>query len=114
MLQFHNAHDAAIWAMVEWSHPNCQDGGNWEKKGWWMIEPGQTAVVYGGDHHFNRYWYYYAHSSAGRQWGGSYSETVPPRSFQWCESTASSDSRTVGMGQIDVSATAAKHTLNFS
>ena len=28
---------------IVYSWPNCPDGDNWAKKGWWMIPPGQKA-----------------------------------------------------------------------
>ena len=103
MLQFTNGYSSTLWAMIEWSHPNCPDGGDWEKKGWWQIEPGQSKVVYGGDvNDVNRYWYFYAHAADGAVWSGPFEETVPDRAFDWCEHTADTSSRTVGMRQLDV------------
>jgi uncharacterized membrane protein len=61
---FYN-HPTTIWAMIEWSRPNCPDGGHWQKKGWWRIEPRGTAIVWGGDHNFNRFWYGYTHAADG-------------------------------------------------
>src|SRR5687768_4306146 len=42
-----NMYSTTVWAMFEWHHPDCIDGGDWRKRGWWRIEPGQTSVVYG-------------------------------------------------------------------
>jgi len=114
MLRFANGYRSTIWAMVEWYHPNCPDGGDWEKKGWWQIEPGQSAVVYGGDHRrVNRWWYYYAHAADGYHWPGDFPETVPVRAFQWCERTADTTSRTIRMRQLDVLGTHDEHILRF-
>jgi uncharacterized membrane protein len=89
--------------MIEWSHPKCPDGGNWEKAGWWKIGTGRCKIAYGGDlDDVNRYWYFYAHASDGAQWAGPYDEMVPPQAFDWCNSTSSSDSRRVGMRELDI------------
>ena len=102
-LRFKNGYPQTIWAMIEWYSPGCPDGGDWEKAGWWKIAPGGTKTVYGGDlDDVNRYWYFYAHASNGAQWAGPYRETVPHIAFDWCSSTGSSDSRTVGMRELDI------------
>ena len=65
-LRFTNNYPSTLWAMIEWYHPNCEDGGNWEKAGWWKIDPGQTKTVFGGDvSDVNRYWYFFAHDADG-------------------------------------------------
>lgn len=98
MFAFCNQYSTTIWVMFEWHHANCSDGGDWEKKGWWRIEPGQTAVAYGGDlADLNACSYYYAHAADGREWAGPFAEYVPPRVFDWCTNTSSTDSRRVGM-----------------
>lgn len=77
-------------------------GGDWEKAGWWKIDPGQSAVVYPGDVRFNTHWYAYAHAADGTEWAGDpcFAETVPPRVFQWCDDTSSTDSRTICMHEF--------------
>jgi uncharacterized membrane protein len=103
MMRFVNGYSTTVWTMIEWYHPNCPDGGDWEKAGWWRIEPGKSATVFGGDvDNVNRYWYFYAHAADGGQWSGPFSEIVPRIAFDWCENTANTDSRTVGMRELDV------------
>ena len=103
MLRFTNGYPSTLWAMIEWYHPNCPDGGNWEKKGWWKIGPGQSKTVFSDDvEDVNRYWYFFAHAADGAQWAGPYSEIVPHIAFDWCENTANTDSRRVGMRELDV------------
>jgi hypothetical protein len=34
--------------MVQWHNPDCSDGSDWEKKGWWQFEPGASKVPFGG------------------------------------------------------------------
>jgi hypothetical protein len=60
----------------------------------------------------NLWWYSFAHAADGTLWGGDFPAIVPTRAFQWCENTADTSSRTVGMfqfpgGQDD------DHVLNF-
>ncbi|MGA5037668.1 DUF1036 domain-containing protein [Streptomyces capoamus] len=111
-LTFSNASSKTLWAMVEWSYPNCPDGGEWMKKGWWQIEPGGTAVVYGGDvQAVNPIWYCYAHAADGTEWRDRYQELVPSRAFAWCTDTADSTSRTILMNEIVVSRPDHVHTF---
>jgi uncharacterized membrane protein len=101
MFSFCNRYSTTVWVMFEWRRPNCPDGGNWEKKGWWRIEPGECKVVYGGDlADLHACSYYYAHAADGAQWAGPYSESVPHTVFDWCANTSSTDARQVGMREI--------------
>lgn len=71
------------------------------KKGWWMIPPGQSKVVYAGDlAALQACCYYYAHGADGRQWSGPYTELVPSTAFDWCINTSSTDARSIGMREI--------------
>lgn len=101
MLRLTNEHNSTVWAMIEWYHPNCPDGGDWEKKGWWKMEPGESKVPYADDlDDVNLWWYCFAHAADGTVWGGDFPEQVPDHAFQWCEQTADTSSRTVGMFQF--------------
>jgi hypothetical protein len=101
VLRLTNEHSSTVWAMIEWSHPNCPDGGDWEKKGWWRMEPGESKVAYADDlDDVNLWWYGFAHAADGTVWGGEFPELVPTGAFQWCEHTADTSSRTVGMFQF--------------
>ncbi|RSL17228.1 uncharacterized protein DUF1036 [Edaphobacter aggregans] len=101
MFRIANGTQTTIWAMFEWRRPNCPDGGDWEKKGWWMIPPGQSKVVYGGDLvPLQACSYYYAHGANGAQWAGPITEFVPSTAFDWCANTSSTDARRVGMREI--------------
>ncbi|MFI1205335.1 DUF1036 domain-containing protein [Streptomyces sp. NPDC020883] len=113
-LTFVNQHYSSIWAMVEWYRPNCPDGGDWIKKGWWKIDAGQSAVVYGGDvREVNQYWYCYAHSIDGYQWPGTdgFPELVPINAFEWCNQVADTTSRQVFMDQFSVGLPNHVHTF---
>ena len=113
MFRFRNEYTTTVWAMVEWHHPNCPDGGDWEKAGWWKMEPGEEKVAYGGSvGGLQASWYYYAHAADGAEWSGPFTEIVPPRAFDWCANTSSTDSREVGMRELDT--TADDYTLRFT
>ncbi|MCW2902365.1 MAG: hypothetical protein JWO67_4630 [Streptosporangiaceae bacterium] len=113
MLRLTNGYNSIVWAMIEWYHPNCPDGGDWEKEGWWQLQPGESKIAYAGDLNDVGFWWYgFAHAADGRVWGGNFPELVPARAFRWCEHTADTSSRTVGMfefpgGQSD------KHVVTF-
>jgi uncharacterized membrane protein len=118
MLRFVNGYRTTIWTMVEWYHPGCRDGedylGEWEKAGWWKIDPGGSAVVFGGDvSDVNRYWYYFANAADGAVWAGPFGERVPLQAFQWCEKIAGTNSREIGMRELDVQRSG-NFTLTFT
>lgn len=103
MLKIVNTYSTTMQTAIEFRRPGCPDGGDWEKKGWWVIDPGSSAVVWGGDvSDVNRYWLYYAEAWDGATWAGPYTETLPHQRFDWCKNTSSTDSRTVGMRLLDI------------
>jgi uncharacterized membrane protein len=103
MLRFCNQHSADVWVCISWYQPGCVDGGDWEKKGWWHMVPGECKVAFGDDvSDVNRFWYYYVESADGRVWAGPFNAEVPPQAFDWCENTSSTQARTVGMRELDV------------
>src|SRR5271157_855234 len=44
-LAFQNDYSSGVWVAVGYYHPNCPDGGDWAKKGWWRLNPGRSAIV---------------------------------------------------------------------
>src|ERR1700730_7787710 len=61
MLQFCNQYPQEVWVAIMWYHPNCPDGGDWEKAGWWHLYPGECKIVFGDDlEDLNRYFTFYA------------------------------------------------------
>jgi uncharacterized membrane protein len=112
-MQFVNNYPSTIWTAIMWYHPGCADGGDWEKAGWWQLEPGGSATVYGGDvDDVNRFWYYFGHAADGAVWAGDFPESVPDTRFDWCIDTSSTSARTVGMRQFEVDAD--NYTLTFT
>ncbi|HEY0330737.1 MAG TPA: DUF1036 domain-containing protein [Rhodopseudomonas sp.] len=98
-LRFANHHGSRVWVAVGYYSPNCPDGGDWAKKGWWKIEPGQAATVLWTT---NKYSTFYAEADDGSHWSGSYHTPVPLQAFDWCWNTSSTQADDVGMRLITV------------
>lgn len=96
--KFRNKTSVTIWVAFQWSSPSCSDGGEWETKGWWKLEPGQTKTVFGQNlQNVNTYYYYYAEASDGSVWSGPFDTCVPQSAFDWCLNTCCTPTcRTVG------------------
>ena len=104
MLSFSNATEKHIWVAIMYYHPNCPDGGDFSKAGWWHLAPfqGPTPVFNGDLHELNRYYCFFAHNEIGKVWAGEYIRAVPHTAFDWCEFTANTDSRNVGFRLLDI------------
>ncbi|MBT2386371.1 DUF1036 domain-containing protein [Streptomyces sp. ISL-11] len=103
MLRFCNRYHATVSVAIMRHYPNCPDGGDWLKSGWWNIEPGACKVPYGGNlAAVNRYWYFYAVAVDGTVWAGPYSTAVPPTAFSWCINTSSTSAQRVGFRELDI------------
>lgn len=103
MLKFCNSYPSTVWVTIMWYHPDCPDGGNWEKAGWWKIVPGACKVVFGDDlDDVNRYWCFYAEAADGAVWSGPYVRSVPHQAFDWCEWTSQTGARQLGYRQFDI------------
>lgn len=85
MLRFTSNYPHTLWVAIMYYEPECEFG-DWIKKGWWRLEPGQSATVYGGHLAIrNRYYCFYAQASDGARWSGPYTRFVPYQAFAWCE-----------------------------
>jgi uncharacterized membrane protein len=103
MLAFRNGYNQPVWVFVAWYSPGCKDGSNWEKEGWWNMGTNQTVNVLDFDlREVNRYYLFYAESSDGVTWTGPYFTQAPQEAFDWCYNTGSTDSRTLGMRELDI------------
>ena len=112
MLQFCNRYHRRLWVAIIYHRPNCPDGGDWAKKGWWEIDPGQCKIAIGGSLP-NRYYYFFAEAADGGFWAGTIRTQAPRRVFDWCLNTGSTDSRTLGFRKIDTGG-AANHIVNLT
>ncbi|MFF8956166.1 DUF1036 domain-containing protein [Streptomyces sp. NPDC014894] len=103
MLKYVNQYPQPISVCIMWYTPNCPDGGDWTKKGWWNISPGGSAVVHSADlSDVNRYWCDYIFATDGTVWDGDVTRWVPLRRFQWCEWTSSTDAVQAGFFVNDI------------
>ena len=103
MLTFCNQYTRQVWVAIMWYSPGCPDGGDWEKAGWWHINPAECQNIWDVDlDEINQYYYFYAESDDGAVWSGSTYVDVPYQRFDWCIGTSSSDSRSVGFQLFDV------------
>ena len=98
-LRFANNHGSTVWIAVGYYSPNCSDGGDWAKKGWFKFDPGGSGIVLWTT---NKYATYYAEANDGAHWSGSYHTNLPLQAFDWCWNTASSQGENVGMRLITV------------
>jgi uncharacterized membrane protein len=97
-LRFENVHGRRLWVAVGYYSPGCPDGSNWAKKGWWQLDPGQSAIVLWTT---NRFATFFAEDDVGAQWAGNVVTAVPSSAFDWCWNTGSSASENVGMRVLD-------------
>lgn len=102
MLQFVNKYTTTVQVTIMWYTPGCDDG-DWTKKGWWVLNPGQSAIVHGEDlADINRYWCYFASGWDGTSfWSGPISRHVIFPAFEWCEFRANTSSVPVGYRILD-------------
>jgi uncharacterized membrane protein len=103
MLDFWNSTERHVWVAIMYYSPNCPDGGNFSKAGWWHLAPyGQKTLFNGNLSDLNRYYCFYAHDEVDKVWAGQYVRPVPPTAFDWCEFVTNSQSRNVGFRLLDI------------
>jgi uncharacterized membrane protein len=109
MLQFCNHYSKLVSVAYIFYEPDCAAEGNgqpWQSLGWFIINPGQCAIVYANDLDDvnNRYWYFYADSPDGTVWGGDVVILTPNVAFDHCIGFISSaeDPEPRGFQQLDV------------
>jgi uncharacterized membrane protein len=77
---YNNAYKSGIWLVIGYYSPGCPDGGNFAKKGWWRLEPGQSATVLSTT---NEYSYFYAEADDGEVWAGPWGSCLLHRCRRW-------------------------------
>jgi uncharacterized membrane protein len=95
---------------------------DWISEGWWQIQPGQCARVYGKPL-VQRFYFYYAHvlappskdGKAPLTWAGKYAFCVDTKAFRAegdtdCESRGYQEK---GFSEIDIGANKHDYTLTF-
>lgn len=112
-LYFRNGRNENIFVAYAYASPGCPDGGDWSKKGWWAIAPGQTAKVRSGWVGGSKFFFYAEAADRSPVWAGEFFTHLPVNAFDWCWNTASSNGRTLGMRKIIVGVQFQDHTVNL-
>ena len=83
-LCFQNSYSSPVWVSVMWYSPGTcgGEGGDWETRGWWQVNPGNTVTTNVSTD--NRYFCFYAEAGDGAVWGGPYSAQVSIYAFDGC------------------------------
>ena len=114
VLRVSNRHSAEVWVAVLYPSSYCKEheGTSWAKKGWWHLNPGETATVVDGA--LSPQWFYYihAHSSDGTSWGDGNEADCPPERFDWCDNTSSNTSITRRF--VEIYSSNPNHTVNLT
>jgi uncharacterized membrane protein len=104
--RFTNSTAKPVYVTFQWYSPGCKDGGSWETQGWWLIQPGATATVFGRDlQTVDEYFYFYAESNDRRLiWSGPYKTCCPSTAFDWCLNTCNNNpnTRVLGFREINI------------
>ncbi|WP_431091349.1 DUF1036 domain-containing protein [Paenibacillus sp. 8b26] len=110
-LNFRNSTNAAIYVVYAYPNFSCSPV-NYAKIGWYRVDPGQTREVWNGYAGGNTF-YYYAESSFGRTWAGTYFTQIPEQSFHWCWNVGCTTCRNLGLRRVPVSVIYANYTINL-
>ncbi|TKH45947.1 DUF1036 domain-containing protein [Paenibacillus sp. FSL R10-2782] len=110
-LNFRNSTNAPIYVAYAYPNFSCSPV-NYAKIGWYRVDPGQTREVWKGYAGGNTF-YYYAESSFGRTWSGSYYTQIPNQAFHWCWNVGCTTCRNLGMRRIPVSSIYANYTIDL-
>src|SRR5687767_10665494 len=88
-IAFRNDSSKKIWVAIFYYRPGC-DVSNFASEGWWELAPGETKIVYSGEH--RNWFYYFAENEIGEQYTSqSHFACVPRRVFSWCTSICNND-----------------------
>jgi uncharacterized membrane protein len=102
MLTFCNNYPQLASVCIMWYSPGCPDGGDWERAGWWNLNPGECQNVFDADlDEINRYYLFYAEATDGAFWAGPYVRSVTDSAFDLCEGDGTSQ-RDVGFRLFDI------------
>ncbi|MDE1901913.1 MAG: DUF1036 domain-containing protein [Alphaproteobacteria bacterium] len=94
---------------------------NWVSEGWWRIEPGQCARVY-GDALTQRFYFYYAHALTQTSkntpptvWSGKYMFCTDDKAFRinGDSDCPSHNYQSTGFHELDIGANTRDYTLDF-
>ncbi|MDT9682082.1 DUF1036 domain-containing protein [Streptomyces sp. TRM76323] len=109
MLQYVNSCPFPVSVAIMRYTPNCVDGGDWTKEGWWNIPPGESRIPFGGNLGSVYPWWCDYITGNGQVWPGSgIYRYLTLRRFKWCEWTSSSDAFQANMYLFNVDGNADK------
>lgn len=112
-LYFKNSTQDTIFVAYGYHAPGCEGGTDWAKKGWYRIVPGGTAKVFSGIAGGRKYFFFAENEAGTSSWSGPFFTQLPSRAFDWCWTTGSSDSRTLGLSKLEVEWGILDHTVRF-
>jgi hypothetical protein len=88
-LCFTNSYSSPVSVSVMWYSPDtCGGVGDWDVRGWWNLNPGDT--VHTNVWTYNRYFCFYAEAWDGAVWAGPYGAGVSIDAFDKC----------IGLGEV--------------
>lgn len=97
-LYFRNRTPNLVYVAIGYPNQGCSPI-NYAKRGWYAIQPGGRAAVYGG-RASGKSFYWYAYDRVGNVWDGQYFTDVRSTVFDWCWNTGCSTCRSVGFREI--------------
>lgn len=100
-LHFSNQYGHRLWVCISFHSPTtCGALGDWGTRGWWTIDPGQSAYVLDTG---NSRAYFYAEADDGAFWAGSdWAIHAPQTAFDSCLWNARIGDRYLGMRPVDI------------
>ena len=94
----------SVCIMFKSSDTCAGEGLGWDMRGWWNINPNNSAEVYGGIlATVNSLWYYYAQATDGTTWAGNgtWTAAVPNEAFDQCYGIGVDPGREVDFRELD-------------
>ena len=120
-LSFCNRSAVAIEAALGYRDETDSKTESWTSEGWWRIEPGQCARVY-GQNLAQRFYFYYAHALAQTAkdtppttWSGKYIFCTDTKAFrvEGDNDCAARNHQSTGFQELDIGANVRDYTLDF-
>jgi uncharacterized membrane protein len=113
-LYFKNSTNELLWVAYAYESPGCDGGVNWAKKGWYKVPSGSTVKVYTGWVGGEKFFYFAEADDLSPSWAGPFFTPLPWNHFEWCWTTGSTNSRTLGLRKLDISSGYMDWTVSLS
>ena len=120
-ISFCNRTSVALEAALGYREADESGGETWVSEGWWRIEPGQCARVY-GESLAQRFYFYYAHALAPTIkdatptiWSGKYVFCTDDKAFRITgdDECTMRNYQSTGFQELDLGQNARDYTLDF-